>query len=79
MFRKLLLSSLASLGLLAAVVAPTQAHPYHGHSVHHARHVHAWHHREFCSLAEANFWVRAHHGCEVRFEWHGPHVWVYYR
>ena len=77
MFRKMLLYTLAAGALLVGVVAPTQAYSdYHPHP---SNAVHVWHHREFCSMGEARAWVRHHHGCEVRFEWHGPHVWVFYR
>ena len=81
MFRKILLSTLAALGLMAAVVAPTQAYPHYAHHDYHSHHVRAWEHREFCSWAEANAWIgfQRGHGCEVRYEWHGPHVWVFYR
>jgi hypothetical protein len=72
---------------MAVVVAPTQAYPHYRHEVHyrheapHHHVVRAWQHRDFCSWAEANAWIRYQrlHGSDVRYEWHGPNVWVYYR
>ena len=84
MFRKFLLSTVLGLGLLAAVVAPTEAAYHrggHGHPArpHPVRRVNVVRHREFGNMAAANLWVRNHRVCDLRYEWHGPHVWVFYR
>ena len=85
MFRKFLLSTLAAGGLLAAVVAPTQAAAYHhGHHEAHHRYGHshrAWAHREFCNWGEANAWIgfQRAHGFECYYQWHGANCWVFYR
>ena len=72
------------IGLAAsAVVAPLDAHPYVSHRGHYEHHVvhRPYQHREFCSWHEANAWItyQRAHGFECRYEWHGPHCWVYYR
>jgi hypothetical protein len=81
MFRKIVLSTVAVLGLTAAVVGPTQASPHYRHREIHPVYYHAYGHREFCSWAEANAWMRFEraHGHECHFEWHGPNCWVFYR
>src|ERR1043166_8484643 len=76
MFRRMLFGALAAGGLLAATAGVTEAAPYyHSHAV---RHAHVVRHREFCSMGEARAWVRHHHVHDVRFEWRGGHVWVFY-
>jgi hypothetical protein len=85
MFRKILLGSVAALGLMSTAVAPIDAHPVaHAHYVHPAyRHVpHGpYTHRVFGCWADANGWILSQRtlGFDCYFEWHGPQCWVFYR
>lgn len=84
MFRKILLSTVAALGLLSAFALPTLPIDAHSHYAHPARgHVHyrTYGHREFGCWADANNWMRLQraNGFECYYEWHGPNCWVFYR
>jgi hypothetical protein len=85
MFRKIVLSSLAALGLMAAVAAPSQAYPHYQHYNHYHyqhsvyRHYHAWPCRTFHSYADACSWMNYQRqcGCQCYCEWQGPMCCVY--
>ncbi len=87
MFRKLLLSTLAALGLMTAVAVPaTQAYPHYRHEPvrrEHYGHEHfrAWNQRGFRTYAEANAWLVYQRQCgfECYIQWQGPQCCVFYR
>ncbi len=87
MFRKILLATLAALGLMSAAV-PTQAfaHGYHHHSYYCPPgpsycQPRPWCHRCFCCYADANAWMCSMRQCgyECYCQWQGPECVVYYR
>jgi hypothetical protein len=81
MFRKIVLSGLAAVGLLGAAVAPTQAEPFHHRHHEYHRHYRPYACRAFPTWAAANAWMGYQRGCgfECHYEWHGPQCFVYYR
>jgi hypothetical protein len=84
MFRKIVLSTVAALGLLAAFALPTlsiDAHPRYAHPARGHAHYRTYTHRQFGCWADANNWMRRQraHGFECYHEWHGPQCWVFYR
>jgi hypothetical protein len=82
MFRKILLSTLAVLGLMSGTVATADAHPvYHHPQVYRHVQYHSWAHRAFPCWADANAWIAYQRRCGIQcyYEWHGPQCFVYYR
>jgi hypothetical protein len=78
-FRKIVLSTLAVLGVLSAAV-PAQAHPRYHHHHHHYRHYYAWPCRSFVAWSDAYNWICYQRQCgyECYYEWSGSQCVVYY-